>query len=227
MKIYALISYKNNVKYEKAYYSDYPCRNYFLGYKCYESIKIPQQFKVIKEQRYARIADRLKDIRTAQEAYKGVYGKYTGSFDTLINFIKYDSVKVVRSIGSLSDEDLEKGITEAQAIKEGRIVRDTVKQGALETIFNKDNPIDDLRYVPFTKRKYQFNMGASSMFTDSGVEVPLFQAWISNTYIFEDIEDQYKDEILQENGERKRLKKYPGLKVGDLKEANNNVGNWE
>lgn len=29
----------------------------FLGYKCYESIKIPQQFKVIKEQRYARIAD--------------------------------------------------------------------------------------------------------------------------------------------------------------------------
>ena len=32
---------------------------------------------------------------------------------------------------------------------------------------------------------------------------------------------------LQENGERKRLKKYPGLKVGDLKEANNNVGNWE
>ena len=221
MKIYALISYKNNVKYEKAYYSD------FLGYKCYESIKIPQQFKVIKEQRYARIADRLKDIRTAQEAYKGVYGKYTGSFDTLINFIKYDSVKVVRSIGSLSDEDLEKGITEAQAIKEGRIVRDTVKQGALETIFNKDYPIDDLRYVPFTKRKYQFNMGASSMFTDSGVEVPLFQAWISNTYIFEDIEDQYKDEILQENGERKRLKKYPGLKVGDLKEANNNVGNWE
>ena len=199
----------------------------FLGYKCYESIEIPQQFKVIKEQRYARIADRLKDIRTAQEAYKGVYGKYTGSFDTLINFIKYDSVKVVRSIGSLSDEDLEKGITEAQAIKEGRIVRDTVKQGALETIFNKDYPIDDLRYVPFTKRKYQFNMGASSMFTDSGVEVPLFQAWISNTYIFEDIEDQYKDEILQENGERKRLKKYPGLKVGDLKEANNNVGNWE
>ena len=140
--------------------------------------------------------------------------------NTLINFIKYDSVKVVRSIGSLSDEDLEKGITEAQAIKEGRIVRDTVKQGVLETIFNKDYPIDDLRYVPFTKRKYQFNMGASSMVTDSGVEVPLFQAWISNTYIFE-------DEILQENGERKRLKKYPGLKVGDLKEANNNVGNWE
>ena len=199
----------------------------FLGYKCYESIKIPQQFKVIKEQRYARIVDRLKDIRTAQEAYKGVYGIYTSSFDTLINFIKYDSVKMVRSIGSLSDDDLEKGVTEAQAIKEGKIIRDTVKVGALETVFSKDYPIDELRYVPFTKRKYQFKMGTATIFTDAGVEVPLFQAWISNTEIFEDIKDQYNDEILQENGERKRLKKYPGLKVGDLKEANNNVGNWE
>ena len=91
----------------------------FLGYKCYESIKIPQQFKVIKEQRYARIADRLKDIRTAQEAYKGVYGKYTGSFDTLINFIKYDSVKVVRSIGSLSDETWKKELPKLRLSKKG------------------------------------------------------------------------------------------------------------
>lgn len=78
MKIYALISYKNNVKYEKLIIQIILAGIIiFLGYKCYESIKIPQQFKVIKEQRYARIADRLKDIRTAQEAYKGVYGKYT------------------------------------------------------------------------------------------------------------------------------------------------------
>ena len=36
-----------------------------------------------------------------------------------------------------------------------------------------------------------------------------------------------KEQLLEENGERIRLKKYPGLKVGDLQEANNNVGNWE
>lgn len=199
----------------------------FLGYKCYQSIMIPQKFKEIKEQRYAKIVDRLKDIRTAQDAYKGMYGNYTGSFDTLINFIKYDSVKVVRSIGSLSDDDLEKGVTEAEAIKEGKIIRDTIKVGALETVFNKDYPIDDLRYVPFTKRKHQFKMGASSIITDSGVEVPIFEARISNMEIFEDLRGQYNEQLLEENGERQRLNKYPGLKVGDLKEANNNVGNWE
>lgn len=199
----------------------------FLGYKCYNSIMIPQKFTEIKKQRYEKIIQRLKDIRTAQDAYKGVYGVYTGSFDTLINFIKYDSVKTVRSIGSLSDDDLEKGITEEQAIKEGKIIRDTVKVGALETIFNKDYPIDDLRYVPFTKRKYQFKLGASSVTTDSGVEVPIFEARVSNMEIFEDLRDRYDEQLLEENGERIRLKKYPGLKVGSLTEANNNVGNWE
>lgn len=199
----------------------------FLGYQCYQSIMIPQQFKEIKTQRYDRIIQRLKDIRTAQDAYKGVYNTYTGSFDTLINFIKFDSVKVVRSIGSLSDDDLEKGITEAQAIKEGKIIRDTVKVSALENVFGKDYPIDDLRYVPFTKRQHQFKMGASSVITDSGVDVPIFEAYVSNMVIFDDIRDQYNEQLLEENGERIRLKKFPGLKVGDLKEANNNVGNWE
>ncbi len=188
-----------------------------LGYLCYQSIMTPQRFQTIKEQRYLRIIQRLKDIRTAQEAYKDTYGQYTGSFDTLIHFIKYDSIKVVRSIGSLSDEDLENGITEAQAIKEGKIIRDTVKASALENIFNKDYAIDDIRYVPFTKRKHQFKMGATKIWTDSGIEV----------VIFDDLRDEYNDQLLEENGERKRLKKFAGLKVGDLKEANNNVGNWE
>ena len=45
--------------------------------------------------------------------------------------------------------------------------------------------------------------------------------------IFEDLREEYNEELLQENGERMRLNKFAGLKVGDLKEANNNVGNWE
>lgn len=171
----------------------------------------------------------MKDIRTAQEAYKEVYGKYTPSFDTLINFVKYDSIKVVRQIGALSDDDLEKGITEAQAIKEGKIIRDTVKAPAIENVFPKDYDInlDYLRYVPFTDGKHQFKMGTGVVYTESGIEVPVFQAYVTNMVIFEDIRDKYNEELLQENGERKRLNKFAGLKVGDLKEANNNVGNWE
>ncbi len=199
----------------------------FLGYRCYQSIMIPQRFTEIKKQRYDRIAQRLKDIRTAQEAYKSVYGKYTGSFDTLIYFIKFDSIKMVRSIGALTDDQLAQGMTEERAIKEGIIIRDTIRVGALENVFTQDFRVDDLRYVPFTQRKHQFKMGAGIITTDSGLEMPVFEARISNMEIFEDLRDQYEEQILEENGERKRLNKYPGLKVGDLNEANNNVGNWE
>lgn len=209
----------------------------FLGYKCYQSIRIPQQFTEIKEQRYDKIIQRLKDIRTVQDAYKSVYNRYTANFDTLIYFAKFDSVRVVRSIGSLSDEQLESGMTEAQAIKEGLILRDTIKVNALESLkknaeekkepFLPDYTIDDIRYVPFTGKKHQFKMGASSVFTDSGIEVPIFEARISNTEIFENLPEEYRESVLQANGESKRLNKYPGLKVGDLKEANNNVGNWQ
>lgn len=206
----------------------------FLGYKCYESIMIPQRFQEIKKQRYERIIDRLKDIRTAQDAYKGVYGIYTHSLDTLINFMKYDSVTIVRQIGSLTDDQIEQGITEEEAIKKGWIIRENIKVNALEDALNNDrllslknSSIDNLQVVPFTQGKYKFRMGADIYVTDSGVQVPIFEAWISNDEIFADMKEEYDEQIKEENGERLRLKKYPGLKVGSLKEANNNVGNWE
>ena len=199
----------------------------YLGYKCYESIRIPERFKEIRKQRYERIVERLKDIRTAQDAYRSVNGIYTPSLDTLIHFMKYDSVVIVRQIGSLTDDQIEQGVTEEEAIKKGLIIREDIKVNALENTFGKDYPIDNLKVVPFTQGKYQFRMGADIYVTDAGVQVPIFEAWISNDEIFADLKDQYGEQIKEENGEQLRLKKYPGLKVGSLKEANNNVGNWE
>lgn len=209
----------------------------FLGYQCYQSISIPLKFTEIKKQRYDKIIERLKDIRTAQDAYKSVYGRYTASFDTLINFVKYDSVKVVRSIGSLTDEQIEAGMTEGQAIKEGLILRDTTKVNTLATLkenakekketFCEDYSIDEMRYVPFTNKKHQFRMGSTILYTDSGIAVPVFEARISNTQIFENLPEEFRESVKEDNGENKRLNKYAGLKVGSLTEANNNVGNWQ
>ena len=70
-------------------------------------------------------------------------------------------------------------------------------------------------------------MGTNMIWTESGIEVPVFEARVNNMIIFEDLFEEYEDAILEYNGERKRLQKYPGLKVGSVAEANNNVGNWE
>ncbi len=39
------------------------------------------------------------------------------------------------------------------------------------------------------KEKYEFKIGASSVMTESMVEIPVFEAKVSNTIIFEDIYD--------------------------------------
>lgn len=209
----------------------------FLVYECYESISIPQKFKVIKEQRYAKVIQRLVDIRSAQVAYKDLYHKYANDFDELINFVKNDSMKVVRSIGELTDDQLEAGMTEARAIKEGLILRDTIRVPAFEHIlknaekdggsFCKDYPIEEIRYVPYTNKKYEFTMGSQVKYSDSGAEIPLFEARVTNSVIFENLPQQFQEFVLEANGEAIRLKKYAGLKVGDIRESNNNVGNWQ
>ena len=198
-----------------------------LAYLSYQSINKPLEFGKIKKQRQERIINQLKDIRKAQVAYKDVHGKYTGSFDTLINFIKTDSMPLVKSEGTLTDEQYEAGMTEKEAVKKGFIIRDTIMIAALDTIFGKEYPIENLRYVPFTKGKHQFKMGAGIVVTGSQVKVQVFEARVSNMIIFEDIFDEYSEEIKEENGNRIRLNKYPGLMVGSLEEANNNAGNWE
>jgi hypothetical protein len=203
------------------------CAIVALGYLCVDSIQKPQEFRRIKKQRYDVIINKLKNIRKAQIAFKDAHGGYASNFDTLISFVKNDSIKLVKSIGSLSDDQLEAGMTEAEAIKKGIIIRDTIRVSALDTLFGNSFPIENLRFVPFTNKKHEFKIGSSSIMTEAMVEVPVFEARVSNTIIFEDIYDEYRNDILEENGTRMRINKYPGLKVGDIKEANNNVGNWE
>lgn len=198
-----------------------------FGYLAYQSIMKPIEFKKIKTQRSEKIISQLKDIRKAQNAYKEVNRKYTGSFDTLISFIKTDSMPMVKSIGSLTDEQVEAGMTEREAAIKGFITRDTIMVSALETIFNKDYSIDNLRFVPFTQGQSEFTLAAGVVVTGSNVKVQVFEAKVSNMLIFADIREIYNAELLEENGNRLRINKYPGLKVGSLEEANNGAGNWE
>ncbi|MCB0801269.1 MAG: hypothetical protein KDB91_12260, partial [Bacteroidales bacterium] len=89
-----------------------------LAYILVESIMKPIRFNKEKDIREAAIKERLIDIRTAQEAFKSVKGRYTGSFDTLITFLKTDSLPLVFKRGSLTDEMIAEGITsEREAVK--------------------------------------------------------------------------------------------------------------
>ncbi|TAJ15704.1 hypothetical protein DMA11_00420 [Marinilabiliaceae bacterium JC017] len=194
-----------------------------LGYLCYESINRPIEFKKEYKTRSEAVIQRLKDIREAQVAYKSVHNRYTGSFDTLINFVKTDSLQLVKKEGSLTDSMLNEGMTEVKALALGIISRDTIPVSVLDSLFSKTYPIDSLRYVPFTENE-QFEMGSGIVTTGSGVKVKVFEAKVHNNIYLNGLE---KQEIINLSDKTQKLERYPGLKVGSLDETNNNAGNWE
>lgn len=198
-----------------------------LVYFIYKGIDDPIQNDKEKDRRYQVVIQKLKDIRTAQVAYKSVKGRFTTSFDTLISFVKSDSIPIVKQEGSVPEEFIEElksyKDAELKAIKEGLIKRDTIRVSTLDSLFRKGYPIDDLKLVPFSNN-IQFEMGAKAIETASKVKVQVFEAKVPNHIILTGMENQY---IINLNEQAKSLNRYPGLKVGSLEEATNNAGNWE
>ena len=107
-----------------------------LAYLLYTSVERPLDFEKAKKERYDATIERLKDIRKAELAYKDIHGKFTGSWDTLINFVKTGELPLVRKIGMLTDSMLEAGWNEKRALKEGKIIRDTIYVNVLGFLFN-------------------------------------------------------------------------------------------
>jgi hypothetical protein len=195
-----------------------------LSFFIYKSIQKPIQFEKAKKARYDVTVERLKDIRKAEIAYKDVYRKFTGSWDTLINFILNDSVITVRKVGELTDSMVEAGISERKAIQMGLIVRDSVRVSALEAVFGKGYDAKNLKYVPVPGEPTEFHLGATVILTGSGIPVPVFQAKAHNNVILRGLDEEL---IINLNDQRRTNEKYPGLMVGSLTETVNNAGNWE
>ncbi len=194
-----------------------------LGYLLIESIMKPIRFNKEREKREDATISRLEDIRTAQVAFKDKYGRYTGSFDSLINFVKYDSFPVVRAIGSIPDSLYLEGMTETEAIKLGLIIRDTMYVSVLDSIFSPMYPIDSIRHVPYSDTA-EFFLGATEIETGSKVKVKVFEAHVLNDILLHGMDRQL---IINYNAERVKITNFPGLRVGSLEEATNNAGNWE
>ncbi len=186
-----------------------------LGYMLVDSIRQPIRFQQEQRARYNRTIDRLKDIRRAQLAYRSMNGEFTGSFDTLINFIKNDSFRVVMAIG-FEDEDAE--------VASAQIIRDTIRVSVRDSLFPANYVVDSLRYVPYTGGREEFFLGAGEVMTGSGLSVKVFEVHVHNDVLLRGLDRQL---VINMNDERVKRDQFPGLRVGSLTETTNNAGNWE
>lgn len=194
-----------------------------LIYLIWESIQKPIRFNKEKDARELVTIDKLKDIRTIQIMYKDKYGKFTGDFDTLINFVKNDSIAIPKK-DYLPEWDPD-SYTEKEGIKLGLIKIETAYKLVLDSLKKhlSTSDIDQLRYIPYTDDA-QFVMGASEVITGSKVKVKVFEVYALYDTLLNGMDKQL---VINYIDEREKIVKFPGLKIGSLKEATNNTGNWE
>ena len=193
-----------------------------LAYMCYRSIMGPLEFKDERDRRENLIKARLIDIRKAQIEYKNIHKVHAANFDELSKFLKDEKLPFLIKEGVLTDEQLEKGMTEKEAVKKGLIRRDTVWVTAVDTLFGKGYNVDDLRNVPGAN--VQFTMDTATLTSGSGYTVKVFQCGV----LYDDyLGDLNKQEVYNLKDKASKMGKYAGLRVGSVEEINNNAGNWE
>ena len=193
-----------------------------LAYMCYRSIMGPIEVKDERDRRENLIKARLIDIRKAQIEYKNIHKVHAANFDELSKFLKDEKLPFLIKEGVLTDEQLEKGMTEKEAVKKGLIRRDTVWVTAVDTLFGKGYNVDDLRNVPGAN--VQFTMDTATLTSGSGYTVKVFQCGV----LYDDyLGDLNKQEVYNLKDKASKMGKYAGLRVGSVEEINNNAGNWE
>lgn len=213
-----------------------------LIYICYGSIMGPIHFDEERKLREKAIIARLIDIRKAQQEYRSMHqGAYTDNFDSLITFVKTAKLPFIMKVGTLTDDQLNSGMTEKKAMelinkakktgnwkdveKEGlqNFRRDTMWVAVMDTIFEKGFNPDSLPYVPYGNGA-KFQMQSRRDTLDTGMPLNLFQANVDYDVYLKGINEQ---ELNNLKDVQNKLGKYCGLKVGDIEQPNNNAGNWE
>lgn len=209
-----------------------------LAYLLVASIMKPVDFQKEQKQREAVGIERLKDIRTLQEAFKSVYGRFSPTIDSLKDFYNNGKIKVVMQIGSM-DDSVAVANTEALKKRNPRITPEQMmelyRQGqslviridneipVKDTLFN-DRPnfnIDSLAFIPFSGDSVIMAAVISKV---SGVNVPLFEACMPYKSLLKGMDNQLRINL---DADRKDTDRYPGLMVGSITTPNNNAGNWE
>ena len=135
-----------------------------LAWLVYRSPISLKEFQEETNFRKSAVIQDLKDIRTAQIAFKDKYRVYAGDFNSLLSFVKNDSLAVVKAIGETPDS-----LTEDQALLAGIISRDTVFVPVYQTIYNQDYldtrdsrfpfDLERLSMVPFSDKTFNIESG--------------------------------------------------------------------
>ena len=191
-----------------------------LVFAIYQSINSPIEFNKVKNERYLKVIDRLKDIRNAQVAFKSVNGIYSNSFEELVKFVDSAQFTIVQKRDS--------SYMQYDRIYRIDMLREVIVIDTLGYVSVKDSLFADtdsyklMASIPIEGIDDKFKLKAD-IIDKNGYNVPVFEVRVSKDLI---LFDQNKDLITQEkqtvsvdgvNG--------PDIVLGSLSDVSTN-GNW-
>ena len=89
----------------------------FMAYICINSVVTPIKFEEVRVQREAKVINNLVSLRTAEAQFRLDKGYFTADLDSLVDYLKTAPKKEVFKVGSLTEKQLENGMTETKAAK--------------------------------------------------------------------------------------------------------------
>jgi len=150
----------------------------FLAYKMVTTIQEPITFQKEKAIRDAAAIERLKQIRSTQLAFKGKYGHYSSSFDSLINMVKTDSFEVVKVIGDPNDSTVV-------------VKKEIFKKGMLDSLFNGNaQSLEQIPNIPFAKKGETFSI-AAAIINKNNTDIPAFEVSAPLKVIYSGLPNEY------------------------------------
>ena len=191
----------------------------FFSFKIYDSINGPINFNETKNERYADVISRLKEIKKAQIAHKDVRGFYANNFDSLVSFIDTGIFTIVQKRDS-SYLEYDK-VYRIDMLKEV-IVTDTLGFIPVKDSLFRNIDYTNLSKVPVDGIEAVFSIKAD-IIKKNDYRVAVFEVRVSKDTI---LHDQNKDLLKQEN-ETVSVDGVngPAIILGSLTDVSEN-GNW-
>tara|TARA_B100000902_G_C27199167_1_gene858119 strand:+ start:309 stop:968 length:660 start_codon:yes stop_codon:yes gene_type:complete len=169
----------------------------FFSYQIYNSVMGPINFNKVRDIRYSKVINRLKEIRKAQIAYKDVNGMYSNNFDSLIKFIDQGIFTLIEKRDS---SFLEYDRTYRIDMLKEVIVVDTLGTVSVkDSLFSDSDDYVNMSKIPVEGIDAEFLINADIIIKNSGsvnYNVPVFEVKIAKDII---LYDQNKDLLKQEN----------------------------
>ena len=200
----------------------------FLGYSLYKSIIGPVEFNKVKQVRYAKVIENLKDIRISELAHQEIEGKFSGNFDSLVQFLDTAKFAIIQRRDT-SYADVEKNRAFGLDAQKGgyykeEIIVDTLRFASVkDSLFGDSDRYKTMMNIPLEiaeGAKFQLKAGK---YEKNDVLYSVFEASVAKRLI---LSDQDTDLIYQEeqlvsvdgiNG--------PTVRVGSMNDIDTG-GNW-